>query len=130
MGLPGGNEARNDPAHGSQAPPSSRHSVVEPASVIGVTFFEPAVEEMVPGPVRASVGSHLTTLDGKQFVARDPSDPDEETYRFRHGLIREATYGSLLKRTRAQLHERFVAWAERVGRFRDSGPVGRFDAFG
>ena len=93
-------------------------AVVEPASVIGVTFFEPAVEEMVPGAVRAAVPTHLSSLDGKQFVARDPSDPDEETYRFRHGLIREATYGSLLKRTRAQLHERFVTWAERVNRER------------
>ncbi len=93
-------------------------AVVEPASVIGVTFFEPAVEEMVPGPVRPAVPEHLTTLDGKQFIARDPNDPDEETYRFRHGLIREATYSSLLKRTRAQLHERFVAWAERVNRER------------
>ena len=93
-------------------------AVVEPASVIGVTFFEPAVEEMVPGPVRPSVPGYLQTLDGKQFIARDASDPDEETYRFRHGLIREATYGSLLKRTRAQLHERFVTWAERVNKER------------
>ena len=33
-------------------------------------------------------------------------------------MIRDATYGSLLKRARAQMHERFVAWAERVNRER------------
>ena len=93
-------------------------AVVEPAAVIGLVFFEPALEEMVPIPVREAVPVHLTTLDGKQFVSRDASDPEEETYRFRHGLIRDATYGSLLKRTRAQLHERFVTWAERVNRER------------
>jgi len=51
-------------------------------------------------------------------VARDAEDPSEETYRFRHALIRDATYGSLLKRTRATLHEQFVTWAERVNRER------------
>jgi class 3 adenylate cyclase len=93
-------------------------AVVEPASVIGLVFFETAIEEMVPGPVRTAVPRHLGSLDDKQFVARDLDDPDEDTYRFRHGLIREATYGSLLKRTRAVMHERFVTWAERVNRER------------
>ena len=93
-------------------------SVVEPASVIGLVFFRPAVEEMVPQQVRPSVPGLLGSLDDKQFVALDPSDPEDESYRFRHALIRDATYGSLLKRNRAQLHERFVAWAEVVNRER------------
>ncbi len=94
-------------------------SVVEPAAVIGLVFPRPAVEEMVPQQVRTAVPGHLGTLDDKQFVFLDESDADAETYRFRHGLIRDATYSSLLKRNRAQLHERFVAWAERVNRERD-----------
>ncbi len=93
-------------------------AVVEPASVIGLVFFEPAIEEMVPQLAKDGVVLQLDSLDAKQFVARDQADPEEETYRFRHGLIREATYGSLLKRTRAVLHERFVTWAERVNRER------------
>jgi class 3 adenylate cyclase/tetratricopeptide (TPR) repeat protein len=93
-------------------------AVVEPASVIGLVFFEPAIAEMVASQVRSSVSTHLGALDQKQFVARDAEDPTEETYRFRHGLIRDATYGSLLKRTRATLHEQFVTWAERVNRER------------
>ena len=39
-------------------------------------------------------------------------------FRFRNLMIRDATYGSLLKRARAQMHERFVIWAERVNRER------------
>ena len=93
-------------------------SVVEPAAVIGLVFFEPAVEDMVPQQLRATVAGHLGALDTKQFVALDQGDAEDETYRFRHALIRDATYGSLLKRNRAQLHERFVEWAERVNRER------------
>jgi len=93
-------------------------AVVEPASVIGLVFFQPAVEEMVPVSVRPLVPVELGALDEKQFVAREAGDEDEEAYRFRHILIRDATYGSLLKRARAQLHERFVAWAERINRER------------
>ena len=93
-------------------------AVVEPAAVIGLIFPQPAVEEMVPEQVRTTVPGHLGTLGDKQFVVLEATDPDAETYRFRHGLIRDATYGSLLKRNRAQLHERFVVWAERINRER------------
>jgi tetratricopeptide (TPR) repeat protein len=41
-----------------------------------------------------------------------------EFYRFGHSVIKDTTYGSLLKRTRAALHEAFVAWAEPVNRER------------
>ena len=92
--------------------------VVEPASVIGLVFFEPAIQSMVPMQLRPAVPANLGSLDDKQFVARDAEDPDEGTYRFRHGMIREATYNSLLKRARATLHEQFVAWAEPVNRER------------
>src|SRR4029078_80307 len=93
-------------------------AVVEPASVIGLVFFETAIEERVPGPVRTAVARPLGSLDDKQFVARDLDDPDEDTYRFRHGLIREATYGSLLKRTGAVMHESFGPGAEGAHRRR------------
>jgi tetratricopeptide (TPR) repeat protein len=39
--------------------------------------------------------------------------PDDEAYRFRHLLIRDAAYDSLPKETRADLHERFADWLER-----------------
>ena len=61
------------------------------------------------------VPAHLNALDRKQFLLRESRVVGEdEAYRFRNLLIRDATYGSLLKRARAQLHERFVTWAERV----------------
>jgi len=92
-------------------------AVIEPASVIGLVFPEPAIEELVPDALRSAVKPRLSELDRKQFV--HPAEADEDVYRFHHLLIRDAAYNSLLKRTRAQLHERFVTWAERVNRERD-----------
>jgi hypothetical protein len=93
-------------------------AILEPASVIGLVFPQPAVENLVPDPLRPSVSAQLGTLDRKQFVHPSP-DGDGEVYRFHHLLIRDAAYNSLLKRARAQLHEKFVAWAEPVNRERD-----------
>jgi predicted ATPase/class 3 adenylate cyclase len=91
-------------------------AVIEPAAVIGLVFPEPAVEELVPDPVRAGVPGHLGTLNRKQLVR---PTPDLDIFRFHNLLIRDAAYQSLLKRARAQLHEKFVVWAERVNRERD-----------
>ena len=93
--------------------------VLEPASVIGLAFAQTAIEELVPDTVRLGVAGHLRMLDRKQFVALESADAvDDLVYRFRNLMIKDATYGSLLKRARAQFHERFVDWAERVNRER------------
>ena len=36
-------------------------AVVEPASVIGLVFPEPAVDELVPETLKPALGQHLTT---------------------------------------------------------------------
>jgi class 3 adenylate cyclase/tetratricopeptide (TPR) repeat protein len=92
-------------------------AVVEPASVIGLVFAEAAVEAMVPLGLQLTVPDHLSDLDRKQFVHPLPVDEDP-LFRFHHILVRDAAYQSLLKRARATLHERFVAWAEPVNRER------------
>jgi class 3 adenylate cyclase/tetratricopeptide (TPR) repeat protein len=95
---------------------TEERAVVEPASVIGLSFPEDAVEELVEEPIRERLAAELTTLEGKQLVRR--ASGDEAIYRFGHQVIRDTAYGGLLKRTRAALHERFVVWAERVNRER------------
>jgi predicted ATPase/class 3 adenylate cyclase len=97
---------------------TEERSVVEPASVIGQVFPQPAVEELAPDAVRPHVPAYLVDLARKQFVRPDLSAIDEERFRFNHVLIREAAYNGLLKRARATLHERFVEWADRVNRER------------
>ena len=94
---------------------ANERAVVERGSVIGQAFYRGAVEELSPEPIRDQIGSLLLELTTKHLVR--PSGEffiNEETFRFRHALIRDAAYGGLLKRARADFHERFAEWLERV----------------
>ncbi len=85
--------------------------VMERGSVEGEVFHRGAVAVLSPDPVRSDVESHLTTLVRKELIRSAPSTfPDDEGFRFRHLLIRDAAYESLPKATRAELHERFADW--------------------
>jgi len=90
--------------------------VIDPASVIGLGFAVDAVVNLVPDDAAREVPARLESLTDKQFVR--PTVADEDFYRFGHAVIKDAAYRSLLKRTRAELHERFVAWAEPINRER------------
>ncbi len=90
-------------------------AAVEPASVIGLSFPVDALAELVPNHVHDRLSVCLDGLETRQFVR--PADA-EHTYRFGHTVIRDTTYGSMLKRIRVALHEQFVTWAERVNRER------------
>jgi class 3 adenylate cyclase/tetratricopeptide (TPR) repeat protein len=96
--------------------PTEERAVVEPASVIGLLFPRDAVEALVSDDVSDHVPIHLAGLIRKQLVRPPEEGPvdDDAAYRFQHLLIRDAAYQGLLKRARAQLHERFVAWADVV----------------
>ena len=95
---------------------AEERAVVDPASVIGLTFAFDAISELVDEPVRPALDRDLEVLTAKQLVRRLPDE--DVLYRFGHQIIRDTAYGSLLKRVRAAIHERFVAWAERVNRER------------
>ncbi|HEY8238120.1 MAG TPA: adenylate/guanylate cyclase domain-containing protein [Candidatus Limnocylindrales bacterium] len=95
---------------------SEERAVVDPASVIGLSFPVDAVMELVDETVRATLDSDLQALETKQLMRR--LEAEDAIYRFGHQIIRDTAYGSLLKRARAALHERFVTWAERVNRER------------
>jgi tetratricopeptide (TPR) repeat protein len=90
-------------------------AALEPASVIGLSFPVDALAELVPTEVNDRLSVCLGGLQTRQFVRQAE---DEHTYRFGHVVIRDTTYGSMLKRTRVALHEQFVSWAERVNRER------------
>jgi class 3 adenylate cyclase/tetratricopeptide (TPR) repeat protein len=87
-----------------------QRAVIDPASVIGHLFQQPALEELAEEFVRDQVDTRLDELTHKQFVRSDPGT----WYRFHHVLIRDSVYDGLLKRARATLHEKFVRWADRV----------------
>jgi class 3 adenylate cyclase/tetratricopeptide (TPR) repeat protein len=94
-------------------------TVIEAASVVGYVFAEDALREVAPEELGAGIPDILAALEQKRLVHPDLSGlVDARAFRFDHLLIREAAYNGILKRARAGLHERFVAWAERVNRDR------------
>jgi class 3 adenylate cyclase/tetratricopeptide (TPR) repeat protein len=89
--------------------------VAERGAVIGQVFFRGAVEELSPDEVRRHIDESLRSLTRRELVEPHESTfAGQEAYRFMHLLIREAAYHGLLKRTRAELHVRFIDWLERV----------------
>jgi class 3 adenylate cyclase/tetratricopeptide (TPR) repeat protein len=95
---------------------ADERAVIEPASVIGLSFAEEAITELVDDEVRPRLETDLGSLTAKLLIRR--ATTDEATYRFGHLVIRDTAYASQLKRVRAALHERFVVWAERVNKER------------
>jgi class 3 adenylate cyclase/tetratricopeptide (TPR) repeat protein len=88
--------------------------VMERGSVEGEVFHRGAVAELSPAPMRSDVGAHLATLVRKELIrSTAPTFPEDEGFRFRHLLIRDAAYESLPKATRGELHERFADWLSR-----------------
>ena len=97
--------------------PDEERSVVDPASVIGLVFPQAALESMVEDDVRPEIPAHLERLAAKQLMRLEADAA--ASYRFGHLMIRDAAYAGLLKRTRARLHEAFVAWADVANRASD-----------
>ena len=100
-------------------PESERH-VLERASVVGRTFWTGALTELLPDSERRDVAGRLARLARRDLIRPQSSDfADEDAYRFRHLLIRDAAYAGLPKRDRSELHERFADWLERSSKERE-----------
>jgi class 3 adenylate cyclase/tetratricopeptide (TPR) repeat protein len=101
---------------------SGERAVIEPASVIGQSFARAAVTDLAPEPIQAQIDEPLGALIRKQLIGPSTIAGEEDvTYRFPNILIRDAAYNGLLKRARADFHERFVAWAEELNRRQGRG---------
>jgi predicted ATPase/class 3 adenylate cyclase len=83
------------------------------AAVVGKVFSRGSVVALLPEELRQQVGMSLLSLERKGFVRPEPSSLfGEQALAFRHALIRDSAYQGMLKRTRAELHERFADWLE------------------
>jgi class 3 adenylate cyclase/tetratricopeptide (TPR) repeat protein len=90
-------------------------TVVERAAVVGQVFWQEAVEALVPEAVGPLIVQSLQVLSRKELIGpHETTLGEHEAFRFVHILIRDAAYHGLLKRTRADLHARFVDWLERI----------------
>ena len=89
-------------------------AALERGAVEGQVFHRSAVQALAPDDLH--VASRLLGLVRKELVRPEQALlPDDEAFRFRHILIRDAAYEALPKVTRAELHERFAGWLEQRG---------------
>ena len=85
--------------------------VLERAAVVGKEFWPGALAALNGGA--GTLGPTLLGLVRSELVEPAVSSiPGEDGFRFRHALIRDAAYAGIPKRTRGDLHERFVGWLE------------------
>jgi class 3 adenylate cyclase/tetratricopeptide (TPR) repeat protein len=95
--------------------PAEEKALLETGSVAGAVFHRGAVEELSAPALRERVPATIAGLDAKQLLHPvESSFPGDSAYRFHHVLLRDAAYQRLLKRARADLHEHFGDWLERV----------------
>ena len=118
-------------------------TVLQRASVIGRVFWDDAVEHLglgVTAPVRRvttrepfsrhlptseeEVGRVLESLRGKELIYRREAAAFAGTheYTFKHALLRDVTYESVLKRERREYHRRAAEWLAR----HSGGRVGEY----
>jgi class 3 adenylate cyclase/tetratricopeptide (TPR) repeat protein len=87
--------------------------VLERAAIEGEVFHLGAVAHLSPDAVRPALDEHLAALVRRELVRPERSFVfEEEAYRFRHLLIRDAAYATMPKELRAQLHEEYAEWLE------------------
>jgi len=79
--------------------------VAQTAAVYGEQFPASVLQSIVHDDPRP----FLTTLARRDFVGMErPDELGDETWGFRHALVREETYASIPKRRRARLHEQIA----------------------
>ena len=84
--------------------------ILQEASVIGREFSSIILKQISAEPVH--VDQSLILLKSLGLIRKD--SVDEDRYRFKHALIQEVAYKSLLKRQRKALHEKIACVLERL----------------
>jgi class 3 adenylate cyclase/tetratricopeptide (TPR) repeat protein len=92
--------------------PDEERELLERAAVVGLEFEWEALGELAPDRRRPS-GARLAALARKDLIR--PHEAIEDTFRFRHLLIRDAAYERIPKELRSELHEGFASWLEPRG---------------
>ena len=89
----------------------AERNVLERGAIEGRVFHRSAVAALCDG--NPQLDTHLVALVRKELVRPEAEQRgDDDAYRFRHQLIRDAAYDALPKAVRAELHERFAVWLE------------------
>jgi class 3 adenylate cyclase/tetratricopeptide (TPR) repeat protein len=87
-------------------------ALLERASVVGLEFEWEALARLAPDGHRPA-GALLSALVRKDLIR--PHEAIEDSFRFRHMLIRDAAYERISKERRSELHERMADWLDGRG---------------
>jgi class 3 adenylate cyclase/tetratricopeptide (TPR) repeat protein len=94
--------------------PNGERAALERGAVEGQVFHRGAVQALAPDD--PAIPAQLMGLVRKELVRPTAAMlPEDDAFRFRHLLIRDAAYDALPKTSRADLHERFAHWLEDHG---------------
>jgi tetratricopeptide (TPR) repeat protein len=104
--------------------PSAERAALQRASVVGRVFWSHAVEQLAATGADAPAQEQLGTLWHKELIfRREPSAfVETDEYIFKHAILRDVTYESVLKRVRRDYHAQVAAWLsersqERAGEY-------------
>lgn len=97
---------------------SLERTALQRASIIGRIFWDRALEAISPEieSERERLQASLATLRAKELIFSHPVSAFSDTteYAFKHALLRDVTYETVLKRQRIQYHERIAEWLDRI----------------
>jgi tetratricopeptide (TPR) repeat protein len=97
---------------------SLERAALQRASVIGRVFWDRALEAISPEveSERERLQASLAALRAKELIFSHPVSAFSDTteYAFKHALLRDVTYETVLKRQRVQYHERVAEWLNQM----------------
>jgi tetratricopeptide (TPR) repeat protein len=92
---------------------ADERELLERGAVEGEVFHRLAVKALAGERLAAEVELRLAGLVRKELIRPHPATfKNDDAFRFRHLLIRDAAYDTLPKATRADLHDRFAVWLQ------------------
>lgn len=91
-------------------------TVLQRASAVGRIFWDQVLVILSEGLSEAEVLEAIASLKRKEliFERRPPAFSGMHEYTFKHSLLHEVTYDTLLKRQRATYHARIAFWLDQV----------------
>ncbi len=91
-------------------------TILQQASVVGRVFWDQAVTHLLASTGEATqaagVGDRLAVLRGREMIYQRETSAfaEAQEYSFQHALLREITYGGVLKRARRVYHGLVADW--------------------
>jgi predicted ATPase len=98
--------------------PSHEKLILQQASVVGRTFWDSTVKhinasiEREQKKEKPEIADHLTNLRSKEMIYRreESTFTDSSEFIFKHAILRDVTYDSVLKKLRRIYHQLVAEW--------------------